>query len=106
MGLRDDVSIPPNMPIDVVPEMREMYGEVNQKCAATESGLVDVGISRLLRSPELGPSVKVGRILVTAHQRPGDLLKEEMSAQNAWNASEDVWQEPWASIVPLTSANA
>ena len=59
MGFRA-VAIPPNMPIDFGPEKRGMYGEVNQKCAATAAGLGNIGISRLLLSPEFGPFVRIG----------------------------------------------
>jgi epoxyqueuosine reductase QueG len=60
------------MPIDFAPKKREMYGAVNQKCAATASGLSDIGISKFLLSPEFGPSVRRERILVMAHQRPAE----------------------------------
>lgn len=55
------VSIPPNMPIDFSPEKRGMYGEVNQKCAATAAGLGNIGINRLFLSPEFGPFLRNGK---------------------------------------------
>jgi epoxyqueuosine reductase len=77
MGFRA-VAIPPNMPIDFGPETRGMYGEVNQKCAATAAGLGNIGISRLFLCPEFGPFVRMGSILATADLRPDEPLKEDV----------------------------
>jgi epoxyqueuosine reductase QueG len=72
------VAIPPNMPIDFGPEKKGMYGEVNQKCAATAAGLGNIGISRLFLSPEFGPFVRMGSILATVDLKPDEPLKEEV----------------------------
>lgn len=72
------VSIPPNMPIDFSPEKRGMYGEVNQKCAATAAGLGNIGINRLFLSPEFGPFVRMGSILTNADLKPDEPLKEKV----------------------------
>jgi len=72
------VSIPPNMPIDFSSEKRGMYGEVNQKCAATAAGLGNIGINRLFLSPELGPFLRMGSILTNADLKPDEPLKEKV----------------------------
>lgn len=72
------VSIPPNMPIDFSPEKRGMYGEVNQKCAATAAGLGTIGINRLFLSPEFGPFLRMGSILTDVELKPDEPLKERV----------------------------
>jgi len=72
------VAIPPNMPIDFSPEKRGIYGEVNQKCAATAAGLGNIGINRLFLSSEFGPFIRMGSILTTVDLRPDEPLKEEV----------------------------
>ena len=72
------VSIPPNMPIDFSPEKMGMYGEVNQKCAATAAGLGNIGINRLFLSPEFGPFLRMGSILTDADLKADDPLKDKV----------------------------
>ncbi|MGA9098769.1 MAG: 4Fe-4S binding protein [Methanotrichaceae archaeon] len=72
------VSMPPNMPVDFSPEKRGMYGEVNQKCAATAAGLGNIGINRLFLSPEFGPFLRLGSVLTDADLRPDEPLKEKV----------------------------
>lgn len=72
------VSIPPNMPIDFSQEKRGMYGEVNQKCAATAAGLGNIGINRLFISPEFGPFLRIGSILTNADLKPDEPLNESV----------------------------
>ena len=72
------VSIPPNMPIDFSQEKRGMYGEVNQKCAATAAGLGNIGINRLFLSPEFGPFLRMGSILTNADLKADEPLKERI----------------------------
>lgn len=72
------VSIPPDMPVDFSPEKKGMYGEVNQKCAATAAGLGNIGINRLFLSPEFGSFLRIGSILTDADLKPDEPLKERV----------------------------
>jgi len=75
------VSIPPNMPVDFGPQKKGMYGEVNQKCAATAAGLGNIGISRLFLSPEFGPFLRIGSVLTDADLKPDETLKERVCTE-------------------------
>lgn len=75
------VPIPPNMPVDMSPEKRGMYGEVNQKCAATAAGLGNIGVNGLFISPEHGPRLRIGSILTDADLQPDDPLRERVCTE-------------------------
>lgn len=75
------VPIPPNMPVDMSPEKRGMYGEVNQKCAATAAGLGNIGVNGLFISPEHGPRLRIGSILTDSYLQPDDPLREKVCTE-------------------------
>ena len=60
------ISVPPYLPVNMASESKGMKGEINHKTVAAIAGLGNIGLSRLLVTPDFGPFVRLGSVITDA----------------------------------------
>jgi epoxyqueuosine reductase QueG len=60
------ISVPPYLPVNMASESKGMKGEINHKTVAAVAGLGNIGLSRLLLTPDFGPFVRLGSVITNA----------------------------------------
>ncbi|WXG41766.1 MAG: hypothetical protein WED07_13550 [Candidatus Freyarchaeum deiterrae] len=72
------VSIPAFLPVEMSRETSGLKGEVSLRHAAQCAGLGEIGLNRLVITPEYGPRVRLGALITNADLTPDDPFKEKM----------------------------
>ncbi len=72
------VSIPVYLPMDMKKETSGLIGEVSLRHAAHCAGLGEIGLNRLLITPEYGPRVRLGALITNADLTPNEPFKENL----------------------------
>jgi epoxyqueuosine reductase len=60
------IGVPPYLPVNMASDAKGMKGEINHKTVAAVAGLGNIGLSRLLLTPDFGPFVRLGTIITNA----------------------------------------
>ncbi|MGQ9720439.1 MAG: hypothetical protein ACUVXA_03860 [Candidatus Jordarchaeum sp.] len=71
------VSIPAYLPVDM-DEGSGLIGEVSLRHAAQCAGLGEIGLNRLLITPEYGPRVRIGALITNANLIPDEPFNEKL----------------------------
>lgn len=71
------VSIPAYLPVDM-DKGSGLIGEVSLKHAAQCAGLGEIGLNRLLITPEYGPRVRLGALITNADLTPDEPFKKKL----------------------------
>jgi epoxyqueuosine reductase QueG len=72
------VSVPAFLPVEMSKETSGLKGEVSLRHAAQCAGLGEIGLNRLLITPEYGPRVRLGALITNADLTPDKPLKEKL----------------------------
>nr|MDO8081097.1 hypothetical protein [Candidatus Freyarchaeota archaeon] len=72
------VSIPAYLPVDMSRETSGLKGEVSLRHAAQCAGLGEIGLNRLLITPEYGPRVRLGALITNADLTPDEPFEEKL----------------------------
>nr|MDO8076024.1 hypothetical protein [Candidatus Freyarchaeota archaeon] len=72
------VPIPAYLPVEMSRETLGLRGEVSLKHAAQCAGLGEIGLNRLLITPEYGPRVRLGALITNAELTPDEPFTEKL----------------------------